>query len=113
MVSGGERHRATCDEQPPRRSRHTKDPQEVQRRLGVPAHWAVRKLKATETNEPTTVTDAPTSLTAPPTVSAAPTPCVEIVDGSSDSAVTIDEDACTFWNVTGLIRSLTARRQRV
>ena len=33
------------------------------RRIGVPAHWAARKLEATETLEPTTVTDAPTSLT--------------------------------------------------
>ena len=113
MVSGDERHRATRDEQSSRRSRHSEDPQEVLRRIGVPAHWAARKLEATETLEPTTVTDAPTSLTAPPTVSAAPTPCVEIVDGSSDSAVTIDEDDCKVWKVMTNLTNLTACFQRL
>ena len=54
---------------------------------------------------------APSSLPLP-----APTPvptCVETIDGPEELEVTIDEDDCKFWNVTGLIRSLTARRQRV
>ena len=62
---------------------------------------------------------APTSLLLPvpsalplPAPTAVPT-CVEIIDGSSDSAVTIDEDDCKVWEVIGSINSLTARRQRV
>jgi len=51
---------------------------------------------------------APDTLrTAPPTVSAAPTPCVETVDGSSDSAVTIDENNCKVWKVITNLTSLT------
>ena len=53
------------------------------------------------------------AATAPPTVTAAPSPCVETVDGSSDSAVTIDEDDCKLWKITSLITSLTARCQRL
>ena len=54
---------------------------------------------------------APSSLPLPAPTSV-PT-CGEIIDGPEEFEVTIDEDDCKLWKVTGLIKSLTARRQRV
>ena len=49
-----------------------------------------------------------------PAPSSVPTPCgIQHISGPEDFDLTIDEDDCKIWNVTGPIKSLTARRQRV